>query len=127
MSSAFRDAHQHFLIFVFVFFVSLNIYSTAWSIVLLLSFVVVVVVVVVVVTGMYQFGGDFFFKYTNTSTNTFLFSTTYFASSLSLLRFLNELHLDHRQYEAFARRRIIELTVNLDSRLHRQRVGCTYQ
>ncbi len=118
MSSAFRDTHQHFLIFVFVFFVSLNIYATAWSIVLLLSFVVVVFVVV---TGMmYQFLGDFFF-------NTFLFSTTYFASSLSLLRFLNELRLDHRRYEAFARRRIIELTVNLDSRLHRQRVGCTYQ
>jgi hypothetical protein len=64
MSSAFRDAHQHFLIFVFVFFVSLNIYATAWSIVLLLSFVVVVFVVV---TGMmYQFVGDFFF-------NTYLF------------------------------------------------------
>jgi len=47
-----------------VFFVSLNIYATAWSIVLLLSFVVVVFVVV---TGMmYQFVGDFFF-------NTYLF------------------------------------------------------
>jgi hypothetical protein len=64
MSSAFRDTHQHFLIFVFVFFVSLNIYATAWSIVLLLSFVVVVFVVV---TGMmYQFVGEFFF-------NTYLF------------------------------------------------------
>ena len=47
-----------------MFFVSLNIYATAWSIVLLLSFVVVVFVVV---TGMmYQFVGDFFF-------NTYLF------------------------------------------------------
>ena len=64
MSSAFRDTHQHVLLFVFVFFASLNIYATAWSIVLLLSFVVVVFVVV---TGMmYQFVGDFFF-------NTYLF------------------------------------------------------